>query len=157
MSDANMSDGNISGPLIRPSFKLTHAAALKLVGVAVEAATTMGMPQCIVIVDEGCQVLAALRMDGARVLSMESATHKAMTAASIRMPTGAWPSDKGMSLGLATGGKMVNLPGGLPLLAHGVVIGAVGIGSGTSEQDFEIAEAVVAAFAGWLNATASKP
>lgn len=132
--------------IVRPSLKLTHQGALLVLTAAVETATAMGVPQCIAIVDEGCNLLAFVRMDGARVLSIESATRKAMTAATTGHPSGNVPADKAIALAEATGGKMTNLLGGLPLIADGRVVGGIGVGSGTGEQDLEIAKAGVAAF-----------
>lgn len=73
--------------LIRPAFKLNHLGALRLLHAALLKAAEMGVPQCIAIVDEGCYLIAFVRMDGARVLSIESATRKAMTAAATGQPT----------------------------------------------------------------------
>ena len=131
---------------VRPAHKLTHAGALHLLDVAIAAAQAMGVPQCIAVVDEGCNLLAFVRMDGARVLSTDSSTRKAMTSASTGLPTGALSPEKAPALAAASGGKVTNLPGGLPLLVDGQVVGAIGVGSGTSEQDVEVAKAAVAAF-----------
>ena len=90
---------------VRPAHKLTHAGALHLLDAAIEAAQAMGVPQCIAVVDEGCNLLAFVRMDGARVLSIESATRKAMTAASTGLPTGALSPEKAPALAAATGGE----------------------------------------------------
>lgn len=133
--------------ITRPGTKLTHAGALLILQAAVRAAEEMGVPQCIAIVDEGCNLLSFIRMDNSRVLSIESATRKAMTSATTGMPTGQLPQGKDLLLAEATSGRMTNLPGGLPLIANGHIIGGIGVGSGTSEQDVEIAAAAVAAFA----------
>lgn len=132
--------------LVRPAQKLTHLGALHVLDAAVAAAAAMGVPQCIAIVDEGCNLLAFARMDGARVLSIDSATRKAMTAATTGRPTGGIPVDKAPALAAATDGRMTNLPGGLPLISGGQIVGGIGIGSGTGEQDLAIAHAAVAAF-----------
>ena len=131
---------------VRSAAKLTHAGALLVLNAAVEAATAMGVPQCIAVVDEGCNLLAFVRMDGARVLSIDSATRKAMTAATTGQPTGNIPADKALALAEATSGRMTNLLGGLPLVAAGQVIGGIGVGSGTGEQDLDVAREAVAAF-----------
>jgi len=131
---------------IRPGFKLTHDGARHVLDAAVAAAMKVGVPQCIAIVDEGCNLLAFIRMDGSRVLSIDSSTRKAMTAATTGLPTGSLLETKALPLAAATDGRMTNLPGGLPLLANGHVVGGIGVGSGTSEQDLEIATAAVAAF-----------
>lgn len=130
--------------LTRPSLKLTHEAALALVQAAAEKATAMGQPQCIAVVDEGCNLLAFLRMDGARVLSAESARQKAETAAASGKPSGGMEEAIELKLALATGGRITNLKGGVPILVEGQVVGGIGIGSGTGEQDREVALAAIA-------------
>lgn len=132
--------------LTRPTAKLTYRGAQALLAAAVDAAEQIGVPQCIAITDEGCNLLAFIRMDGARVMSIESATRKAMTAASTGLPTGGIPAEKAPALAAATDGRMTNLPGGLPLRAHGHVVGGIGVGSGSGEQDLVVARAAVAAF-----------
>lgn len=132
--------------LVRPAFKLTHRGALLVLNAAIDAAEAMGVPQCIAVVDEGCNLLSFVRMDGSRVLSIESATRKAMTAATTGQPTGGIAADKALLLAEATSGRMTNLLGGLPLIADGHIVGGIGVGSGTGEQDLEIAKAAIAAF-----------
>jgi len=132
----------------RPSRKLTHEGAFALLRAGVEKATAMGVPQCITIVDDGCNLLAFVRMDGGRVLSIESSQRKAMTAASTGRPTGGFPADVELKLALATDGRMTNLKGGLPIIVDGEVIGGIGVGSGTGDQDREVANAALAALRG---------
>jgi uncharacterized protein GlcG (DUF336 family) len=43
-------------------------------------------------------------------------------------------------------GRVVILPGGLPLKAGGVVVGAIGVSGGEVAQDQQVAEAGAAAF-----------
>lgn len=131
---------------LRPAVKLTHEGAMFVLNAAIAAATDLAVPQCIAVVDEGCNLMAFVRMDGSRVLSIESATRKAMTAATTGQATGNISPDKALLLAEATGGRMTNLLGGLPLLVNGQVVGGIGVGSGTGEQDLEIARAAVAAF-----------
>ena len=131
-----------------PHAKLTHEGALKVLHAAIEKAKAMGVPQCITIVDDGGHLLAFTRMDGAKILSIDSSMKKAMTAASIRVPTGGMPADIELKIGLATDGKSTNLKGGVPIVVDGHVIGAVGVGSGTGEQDLEVARAGIAALPG---------
>ena len=131
-----------------PSLKLTHEGALKILHAAIDKAKAMGVPQCIAIVDDGGHLLAFTLMDGAKILSFDSCMKKAMTAASSRIPTGGVAPDVELKLGLATEGKLTNLKGGVPIVVDGHVIGAVGVGSGTGEQDLEVAKAAIAALKG---------
>lgn len=128
-----------------PTLRLTHEGALTLLRAGVDKAAAMGQPQDIVIVDAGLNIVAQIRMDGARVPSMKSARAKAMTAASLGKPTGQMSADNDMKLAVATGGDLVNLPGGLPIVVDGHVIGGIGVGSGTGAQDLEVAKAALAA------------
>jgi glc operon protein GlcG len=128
--------------------KLTHQGALQLLNAALEKAAAMKQPQCIAVVDDGCNLLAFIRMDGAKVLSEKSSIHKAMTAASSRVPTGNTPADVEAKLALATGGMVTNLKGGLPIIVDGQLIGGIGVGSGTGEQDREVANHALGDFPG---------
>ena len=141
--------------LTRAALKLSHDGALKVIVAAVDAAQAMGVPQCIAIVDEGCNLLAFIRMDGSRVLSVESAKRKAMTAATTGQPTGGISPDKALLLAEATDGRMTNLLGGLPLIVGGQIVGGIGVGSGTGEQDLEVARAAVTVFEALLARGAS--
>ncbi len=126
---------------VTESRKLTHVAALKMLDAAVQKADEIGQPQCIVIVDASGVVLAQLRMDGARFLSLKSATAKAETAASIGAPSDVIPEAFGMYLAAATQGHVTRLGGGLPIIVDGHLVGAIGIGSGSPEQDKAVAQA----------------
>jgi uncharacterized protein GlcG (DUF336 family) len=114
-----------------------------LLAAAIAYAGKMGVPQCIAVVDDGCNLLAFARMDGARVLSIKSAQRKAMTAATTGKPTGEIHSDIELKLAIATDGAMVNLMGGLPVIVDGQLIGGIGVGSGTGQQDREVANAAL--------------
>jgi len=84
---------------------------------------------------------AIARVDGAAVLARDPAIAKAATSASLGAPTGSIPFEFGANLGIASHGGIVNLGGGLPIVLRGEVIGAIGVGSGTTEQDIAVAEA----------------
>src|SRR5581483_2999127 len=75
-------------PDVVPYLKLTHTGARRILDAAIAKAEAMKVPQCIAIVDDGGHLLAFTRMDGAKVLSIDSSLRKAMTAASSRVPTG---------------------------------------------------------------------
>ncbi len=121
--------------------ELTCEGALVVLNGAIAKAKAMGVPQCIAVVDPAGNLLAYARMDGAKVLSQLSSTQKAVTAASSRGATGFVPADLELKLGLVTGGQLTNLKGGLPIVVKGQVIGAVGVGSGTGDQDVEVGQA----------------
>ena len=125
--------------------RLNDAAILTMLRAAADKAHAMGQPQCIVIVDPSAVDLAVLRMAGARVLSLRSARAKAQTAASTGKPSDAIPEAVRAAVASATEGAMTGLPGGLPIWWGGVLLGGIGIGSGTGAQDVEVAQAALAA------------
>jgi glc operon protein GlcG len=131
-----------------PSAKLTLAGAQKLLDAAIAKAREMKVPECICIVDTGGQLLAMARMDGAFALSIDTALRKAQTAASYGVPTGGIAAGIDLKLAIATEGKRINLPGGLPVIVDGHIVGAIGVGSGTGEEDREVAAAALGAIAG---------
>jgi glc operon protein GlcG len=130
------------------SLKLTYEGAQKMLAAAVEKAKAMGVPQCIAVVDDGANLLAFARMDGAKILSVDSAWRKAMTAASSRAPTGGMAEGLDIRLAVATQGKVINVKGGVPIVVDGHTIGGIGVGSGTGDQDLEVAKAGLAAIPG---------
>lgn len=132
----------------RPALKLTHEAVLAVLAAAVAKAEAMRVPQCVAVVDEGTNLLGLVRMDGGRIPSMESAQRKARTAAATGAPTGGLPADNELRLVLGTGNGLTNLQGGLPIVVDGHVVGAIGVGSGTGEQDVAVAAAGLAAVPG---------
>jgi uncharacterized protein GlcG (DUF336 family) len=131
--------------MTEPSARLTNAALMAMLAAAVDKATAMGQPQCIVIVDASAVDLASLRMAGARVLSLRSARAKAQTAASTGRASSLLAEAVRPAMAAATDGAMTGLPGGLPIWRDGVLLGGIGIGSGTGDQDVEVAMAALAA------------
>ncbi|USJ27987.1 GlcG/HbpS family heme-binding protein [Ensifer adhaerens] len=124
---------------------LSHRGASDALAAAVAKAEQMSVPQCICIVDASGETIASLRMDGAKYLSMQTARAKARTAASIRGKTGGMTSEFAVAAGIATSGGVTNLPGGLPIKFGGKLAGAIGVGSGTGDQDIEVGKAALAA------------
>jgi glc operon protein GlcG len=127
------------------SARLTDAALMAMLAAAVEKASAMGQPQCIVIVDASAVDLAVLRMTGAKVLSLRSARAKAQTAASTGKPSAALAG--GGAGGHRGGdGRGDDRPAGrIADLARGVLLGGIGIGSGSGAQDVEVARAALGA------------
>ena len=142
-------------PLVtRDRVALNLAGAETIIHAAMKKALTMGPKFNIAVVDDGGHLLAFVRMDGARPASGYTALTKAVAAATFRQETGPLPA-KGepdlllslslQSTALAGGGKGTALKGGAPITIDGQVIGAVGVGGGTGEQDLEVAKTGIAA------------
>jgi len=131
-----------------PFLKLTNEGAHKILAAAVAKADEIGIPECISVVDPGGHLICFTKMDGAFVQSIDSSLRKAMTSASYGNPTGLMPEGPDIRLAIATDGKRINLPGGLPVIVDGHVIGAIGVGSGTGAEDLVVATAGIAALDG---------
>jgi glc operon protein GlcG len=145
----------------RDRVQLNLAGAELILTSAKQKAAQLGWKMNIAVVDDGGHLLSFGRMDGARPASVYTAITKATTAATYRQETGPLPlkgePDLLLNLSLqnaaqASGGKLTTLKGGVPIVVAGQVIGAVGIGGGTGEQDAEVAKAAVQVFMDQLGA-----
>ncbi|MEP6954293.1 MAG: heme-binding protein [Solirubrobacteraceae bacterium] len=130
---------------------ITLQDARRVIDGAEEKAQQIGQPMDIAVVDAGGNLKAHVRMDGALVGSIAIAINKAYTSVAFKMPTGdlVGATQSGQPLfGLsdAAGGRIVIFAGGIPLERGGEIVGAIGVSSGTVEQDQEVAEAGVGAF-----------
>ena len=120
-------------------------AALTAINAAIAKAVELNEPVDIVIVDDGGNLVASVRMDGAKLLSMFTATTKAVSAASHRRPTTEIDAEMAASLAAASGGRLTNMAGGLPIVIGGYCVGGIGIGSAPDAEDIAIARAGLAA------------
>jgi glc operon protein GlcG len=139
-------------PLVtRNNPKLTLEGARAVLAAAEKRALEIGVPMDIAVVDDGGHLLAFIRMDGAKLSSVQIAITKAVSAAIRRMPTEPMPPGGEpnllLSLGLAIGslGQQTPIRGGLPLVVDNVCVGAIGVSNGTEEQDADVARAGAAA------------
>jgi len=132
--------------------QLNLAGAEVIVRAARQKAESLKLAMNIAVVDDGGHLLSFARMDRARPASIYTALTKAVTAATFRQETGPLPiagePDLLLNLSLqnaahASGGKLTTLKGGVPIVVQGQVIGAVGVGGGSGEQDAEVAKAGV--------------
>jgi uncharacterized protein GlcG (DUF336 family) len=127
------------------------AASRRLADAAVAEATAMGVPVSVVIVELGT-LKEMCRMDGAPLVSVQTAMSKAYAAAAIGMPPAefyaAIEADAAAVASFAARPGMALIADGLPLLADGQVAGGIGVaGAMTGADDRRIAEATIAAVA----------
>ena len=148
-----------SGLVVRQQVRLTLAGARKAIEGGEAKANQAGFKMNIAVVDDGGHLVVFARMDGARPASVATATTKAVSAATYRQPTGPIGVDVTLNLAIqnASGGKITSLLGGVPIVVDGQVIGAIGVGGGSGEQDLEVAKAGLAAFLEGLQAKAEGP
>ena len=135
-------------PDVVPYLKLTQEGALKLLDAAVAKAEENKTPMCIAVVDDGGNLLAFVRMNGAKIHSIDTSISKARTAVSTRAQTGGIPYELSMKLALASGGRYTNLNAGLPIIVDGHVIGGIGAGSGSGAEDLEVTKGAIGVIEG---------
>ncbi len=126
--------------------RLSHSEALILIDGAREKAKEIGIPMCIAIVDESGNLIAFERMDGGKVTSITIATDKAYTAAAAKKATHDYnaacvPGSLAFGIHTMIGGRLSVVGGGLPVIVDGDVVGGIGLGSGTPQQDMDCAQA----------------
>lgn len=125
----------------------SHIAA-EIVERAVQKASEIGVAGSIAVVDDGGNLKAFTRMDGAVLGSAEGAQRKAHTAVTSGMSTSQWfeivTADAGFGavVGHGTEGTLF-LPGGEPITGADGIEGAVGFSGGQPDQDVEVVAAAI--------------
>ncbi len=122
-----------------------------MIDAAAAKATEIGQPMDIAVVDAGGNLKALVRMDGANIGSITISINMAYTSIAFQCETGdlqgvTRQDDPIFGLSDAHGGRLAVFPGGIPLVRDGSIMGAVGVSTGTIEQDQEVAEAGAGAF-----------
>ena len=116
-------------------------------------AEELGVAMNIVVLDGGAYGVASARMDGAALAAIETSAVKARTAGLLAQPTpdlaaAVQPGAPLFTIDVATREPLAFVPGGVPVTdAAGRVIGAIGAGGGTPDQDDEVASAAATAIA----------
>jgi uncharacterized protein GlcG (DUF336 family) len=130
---------------------VTLDAALRVIAGARQKAREIDVPMNIAVVDEGDNLVAFERMDGAWLGSIDIAQGKAYTARAFNMSTRdlaplCQPGEPLFGIQASNGGRLIIFAGGIPLERGGDVLGAIGVSGGSVEQDQAVAEAGAAAF-----------
>jgi uncharacterized protein GlcG (DUF336 family) len=139
------------GPTASQAAGLSLATARRMMAAAEAAAREMRVAMSVAVVDSGDQLVAFVRMDGADLVSVGLSRDKAFSALVNRMPTRdlaplVQPGAEFYGYDSLAGGRMVVFAGGMPLLRDGVLVGAIGVSGGSSDEDQRAADAAVAAF-----------
>lgn len=123
---------------------LTLEGARQVMAAAEAEARRQGWGVVIAIVDEAGSLVHFARMDDVQSASVEVAIGKARTAAQFRRPTKAMEDAvAGGRAVMMTFPGAVPVQGGLPLVAGGTVVGAIGVSGVQSHQDEIVAKAGV--------------
>ena len=127
---------------------ITLDMAKKVMAGAEAEAVKSNWPVFIVIVDSGGNMVMLHRFDNTQLGSLQLAKGKAQTALDFKLPTKALEdaiSAGGSGLRLTTLNNITPLEGGLPIVADGKIIGAIGVSGVLSAQDAQIARAGIQA------------
>ncbi|MFJ5224198.1 heme-binding protein [Streptomyces sp. NPDC088400] len=119
---------------------LTTEDADVLVLAARRAAEVAGVPVSVTVLDAGGHLLAFRRDDSAVLISGETSTRKAYTSLQLNAPTAdlvdlVKPDGPFHSLPTALDRPLLFIAGGVPVHRDGRLVGALGLGGGTPEQD----------------------
>jgi uncharacterized protein GlcG (DUF336 family) len=127
--------------------RLTTEIIQRVLGAAVSRASAIKVPMGISVVDAGGNLVGFIKMDGTFAHTNHTSFAKAYTAASLRRPTHETGIPEAILAELAstTQGRLTSLPGGVPLVLDGRVIGGVGVGGGNAQEDLDVAKAGAAA------------
>ncbi|RPH83250.1 MAG: heme-binding protein [Candidatus Rokuibacteriota bacterium] len=123
---------------------ITLEQAKKIMAGAEAEAKKNSWPVVIAIVDSGGNVVMLSRLDNAQWGSNEVAMDKARSAVAFRRPTKVFQdliAQGGANLRLLNLSGASMLEGGIPIVADGKIIGAVGVSGVTSQQDAQIGQA----------------
>lgn len=128
--------GNPYGPNIR------LAAAKQVAAAAAAEAVRMGVNVVIAVVDAGANLLYLERFDIVQFGSVEVAIHKAKCSVAYKRPTKAFEDAiNDGRLALLTLDGICTIEGGIPIIADGRIVGAIGVSGGTAAEDGQIARA----------------
>ncbi len=100
-------------------------------------AVSKGDRLSIAVVDGGGHLSGFLRMDGALLASVEVSQVKARTAVYFGTATKNLPGHSPIAgvMADAVSFPIALLPGGVPIQLNGTIVGGIGVGGGTGEQD----------------------
>ncbi len=130
---------------------ITLNDARRVIDAAEKKAVEIGQPMNIAIADEGGNLVAHVRMDGAWLGSIDISIKKAFTSRAFDISTKdlAENSQSGQQffgIHASNNGRIMIFAGGIPLKKDGKVVGAIGVSGGSGDQDHSIAEAGASAF-----------
>lgn len=133
------------------SSSISYSAASFMIDAAVKAALADKSAVCVAILDNRGGLKAFSAMDGSSAISSDMCQHKAYTALlglSSESLGEAIQSQPPMLASFAAQERVALIGGGLPIVIGGQVVGAIGVGGASAEQDVAFAQAGLAALAG---------
>jgi uncharacterized protein GlcG (DUF336 family) len=130
---------------------MTLQDARRVISAAEKKSTELGQPMNIAVADEGGNLVAHVRMDGAWLGSIDISIKKAYTSRAFNIATkdlATHSQSGGQFFGIhaSNDGKIMIFAGGIPLEKDGKIVGAIGVSGGSGEEDHAVAEAGAGAF-----------
>src|SRR6201986_1886669 len=129
-------------------YSLSSELAQRMVAEAMRKAKELGVAENVAVLDDGGNLKAFSRMDGAPILSIEMAQNKAYTAlfgVSTQDFFNFIQGDPSLLAGIPTLSRVAAWGGGFPITVRGEVIGAVGLsGAPMVQNDVDCAKAALA-------------
>jgi uncharacterized protein GlcG (DUF336 family) len=121
--------------------------AERVVRAAQAKAKELGTPMTVTVVDESGRLVLCARGDGTGFHSTDTSRAKAAAAASFKRSTKSMVESQKEhpvfwdNVAPVMRGQLLPSTGGVPIMKEGRVIGGVGCGGGTGEQDHQCAAA----------------
>ena len=130
---------------------ITLEDARRIIAAAEKKAIEIGQPMNIAVADQGGNLVAHVRMDGAWLGSIDISIKKAYTSRAFDVATrdlATHSQSGGQFFGIhaSNNGKIMIFAGGIPLTKNGKIVGAIGVSGGSGEQDHAVAEAGCGAY-----------
>src|SRR3989449_3389018 len=130
---------------------ISSELAQKMVDEAVAKARELGVTENVAILDEGGNLKAFRRMDGAPIMCIEMAQNKAYTAlfgVSTQEFFNFIQGDPSLLAGIPTLARVAAWGGGFPIKVDGEIVGAIGVsGAPAVQNDVDCARAALALLA----------
>lgn len=130
---------------------ISYESAATMVAAAIAKAEELGCKQNVAVVDDGGNLKAFGRMDGAPLLGVEGCQRKAFTSlfgVGTQDLYSAIKDDQSLVVGLSHFSRATMVGGGLPIVIDGEVIGGIGVGGGTVDEDVACSQAGLDALGG---------
>ena len=126
---------------------MEQAQVSKLMQAALEEAARQGVPITVAVVDDGGHLRGLMRQEGCSYFAIDVSRRKALTASQLKMPTHVlgevaqkFPA---LQSSFASNPDIETLPGGVPVIREGRVLGGLGVAGGNFGQDQSIAEKAI--------------
>jgi uncharacterized protein GlcG (DUF336 family) len=134
--------------------KLELEEAKLMIEAAKKKSEEINVLETIAVVDDGGNLIALERMNGARITGPEISIAKAYTASGHKRsthlfnkePNGpALPGNEAFGINQIIPGKFAIFVGGFPIVVNGEVVGGIGVSGGNGEQDTAVGTAALKA------------